>query len=110
MRILQAGTSRPAEKTVRARVAVFGFLVMAFAVLAVAGMGGGAALAADTQHGISFTKGCVSPTQIGQPYTCTYSIRNDIDEAQDTLTINGLIDTVHAAGGRRDLGQRPPAR
>ena len=31
--------------------------------------------------------------------TCTYSIRNKIDEAQDTLTINGLTDIVHAAGG-----------
>ena len=44
-----------------------------------------AVVAADVQHGISFTKGCASPTQIGQPYTCTYSIRNNIDEAQDTL-------------------------
>src|SRR3954452_24823919 len=99
MRILQAGTNTPAEKTVRARFAVIGFLVMAVAVLAVAGMGGGAALAADTQHGISLTKGCVSPTQIGQPYTCTYSVRNTIDDAQDTLTINSLVDVVHAQGG-----------
>ena len=65
MRILQAGTPTPAEKTVKARFAVLGFLVMAVAVLAVAGMGGGAAFAADPQHGISVTKGCQSPTQIG---------------------------------------------
>ena len=44
----------------------------------------------DVQHGIAFTKGCASPTQIGQPYACTYSIRNVTDEAHDTLTINGL--------------------
>ena len=56
------------------------------------------------------TKGCVSPTQVGQPYTCTYTIRNDIDDAQDTLTINSLIDTVHAARRRRELGQRRSAR
>jgi uncharacterized repeat protein (TIGR01451 family) len=99
MRILQAGTSTPAEKTVRTRFAVIGFLVMAVAVMAVAGMGGGAALAADTQHGISLTKGCFSPTQIGQPYSCTYSIRNSIDDAHDTLTINGFVDVVHAQGG-----------
>ncbi len=74
-------------------------LLTATAVLIVAGVGGGAASRADVQHGISFTKGCVSPTQIGQPYTCTYSIRNKVDDAQDTLTINGLVDVVHAAGG-----------
>jgi hypothetical protein len=50
-------------------------------------------------HGISFTKGCSSPTAVGNPYTCTYSIRNSVDDAQDTLTITGLSDTVHAAGG-----------
>jgi hypothetical protein len=72
---------------------------MAVAVMAVAGMGGGAAFAADPQHGISLTKGCVSPTQIGAPYVCTYSVRNTIDEAQDTLTINSLVDVVHAQGG-----------
>jgi phosphoheptose isomerase len=53
----------------------------------------------DPQHGISFTKGCASPTQIGQPYSCTYSVRNNVDEAQDTLTISGLNDTVHSGGG-----------
>src|SRR5262245_47380673 len=55
--------------------------------------------AADTQHGISLTKGCVSPTQIGQPYVCTFSVRNTLDEAQDTLTINSLVDVVQAQGG-----------
>ena len=39
------------------------------------------------QHGISLTKGCDSPTQIGQPYSCTYSFRNITDEAQDTLDV-----------------------
>jgi uncharacterized repeat protein (TIGR01451 family) len=99
MRILQVGTNNRSRKTVRSRLAVFGFSVMVVAVVAVAGMGGGSAFAADPQHGISLTKGCVSPTQVGQPYTCTYSVRNTLDDAQDTLTINGLTDVVHAQGG-----------
>jgi hypothetical protein len=36
---------------------------------------------------------------VGQPYSCSYTVRNNIDEAQDTLTISGLTDTVHAAAG-----------
>ena len=60
----------------------------------------GAALAVDPpNHGISFTKGCASPTAIGAAYSCTWSIRNSVDDAQDTLTINGLVDVVHSAGG-----------
>ena len=51
------------------------------------------------QHGISLTKGCVSPIPICQAYTCSFSVRNTIDEAQDTLTFNELPDTVHASGG-----------
>jgi hypothetical protein len=58
----------------------------------------------DRQHGISLTKGCVSPTSIGQPYTCAYTIRNAVDEAQDTLTIHSLVDVVHAAGGDASSG------
>src|SRR5580765_1973558 len=62
----------------------------------------GASSADDTQHGISFTKGCTSPTKIGNPYACSFTVRNILDEAQDTLTVNGLIDVVHSAGG--DVG------
>ena len=43
-----------------------------------------------------------SPTAVGQPYTCAFSVQNVLDEANDTLTINSLTDTVHAAGG--DVG------
>src|SRR5262245_17215446 len=48
-------------------------------------------------HGIGFSKGCTSPTAIGNPYACSYAIQNTIDEAEDTLTIHGLKDIVHAA-------------
>jgi len=51
------------------------------------------------QHGIGFTKGCDSPTKVGDPYTCTYTIRNNVDDALDTLTFNQIVDTVHAASG-----------
>jgi hypothetical protein len=53
----------------------------------------------DPQHGIAFTKGCAPTTPVGQPYRCSYSVQNTVDDAQDTLTISGLNDTVHAAGG-----------
>ena len=56
----------------------------------------------EVQHGIGFLKGCTSPTAVGQPYTCAFSVQNVLDEANDTLTINSLTDTVHAAGG--DVG------
>jgi hypothetical protein len=63
--------------------------------LALTGAFAGAQVA--VQHGISVTKGCDSPTAIGNPYSCSYSIENITDEAHDTLTIDSLSDTVHAA-------------
>src|SRR5262245_58641031 len=56
------------------------------------------------QHGISATKGCVSPTVIDSPYLCTYSIRNNVDDAHDTLTINSFVDNVFAASGIQSSG------
>ena len=61
------------------------------------------------QHGISLTKGCDSPTQIGQPYVCTYSFRNVTDEAQDTLVVTGLTDIVHAQTGDVNSGNVLPS-
>jgi hypothetical protein len=66
--------------------------------LLVLAIGAPAALA-DVQHGISFTKGCTSPTEVGDPYSCTYTAGNNVDDAQDTLTIKQIVDTVHSAGG-----------
>src|SRR4051812_49859728 len=60
--------------------------------------------APDVQHGIGFTKGCTSPTKVGDPYACSYTVRNILDEAEDTLSIDSLIDTVHSAGGDVDSG------
>jgi hypothetical protein len=56
------------------------------------------------QHGISFLKGCASPTNIGSAYSCSYTVRNNSDEPQDTLTMNSLVDIVHAASGDVNSG------
>jgi hypothetical protein len=66
----------------------------AFAVLALSFVFVGSAAAQDPEHGIVFTKGCDSPTAIGEPYTCSYTIRNAVDEAGDTLTVSSLVDHV----------------
>ena len=76
MRILQVGTNEAIQEAGEIAPASTACCSSRSAVLTVAGMGGGAAFATDAQHGIAVTKGCVSPTQIGQPYTCTYAVRN----------------------------------
>lgn len=79
---------RPMKSSPRARTVVRGLVLTA--LVSVLALGGArSAPAAPVNHGIAFTKGCMSPTPVGQPYTCTYSIRNNVDEAQDTLTITG---------------------
>src|SRR5215217_7060787 len=69
------------------------------------GVVGAVALDGDpVQHGISVTKGCVSLVMIGEAYSCSFTIRNNVDEAHDTATVNSLVDTVHAAGGDQSSG------
>jgi hypothetical protein len=80
---------------------VGGLAAVAILAVTLIGSAGGQPI---VNHGISFTKGCASPTQVGQPYSCTYTIRNTVDDAQDTLTINGLVDVVHSAGGNVNSG------
>jgi hypothetical protein len=77
---------------------VFAALVFALLVLP------GSASALDVVHGIGFTKTCLSPTNIGAQYQCSYAVENNIDEAHDTLTVNGLVDVVHSAGGDESSG------
>ena len=80
------------------RLPVVGLFALAvFAVFAV--FVSGAMGQTEVQHGIGLTKGCTSPTKIGDPYTCSYTVRNVLDEAEDTLTISSLVDVVHAASG-----------
>ena len=91
--------SRNDRRTLRRRLSV-SFAAIGVIVAVAAGatlMIAGAAN--DVQHGIGLTKGCNSPTQINDPYVCTYAIFNIFDQAHDTLTINSLVDVVHSAGG-----------
>jgi len=58
------------------------------------------------QHGITFLKGCQSPTTVGDKMRCDFSIVNDQDP--DTLTITSLQDVIQAAGGDDDAGNVLP--
>jgi hypothetical protein len=78
-----------------------GLLALAFALTAASTEG---ANMAAPQHGISFTKGCASPTPVGSPYSCSYTVSNIVDGAGDTLAISGIDDVVHSAGGDIDSG------
>src|SRR5690242_5299838 len=71
--------------------------------------GVGAAAAQSAFHGIGFVKGCDSPTQVGSPYNCSYTILNVVDTAHDTMQITGLSDQVHAASGDVNSGNILPA-
>src|SRR3954451_14382565 len=73
------------------------------------GLGVGGAQAALGQHGIAFVKGCDSPTNIGDPYNCSYTILNVVDTVHDTLSVTGLSDQVHAASGDVNSGNILPA-
>src|SRR5215208_6717807 len=89
--------TRGFARSLRAGVVAVAALTLVFAM---------SASAADpiVTHGITPTKGCVSPTKIGDPYTCSFTIRNNVDEAHDTLTIHSLVDVVKSAGGNVSSG------
>jgi hypothetical protein len=81
-------------------------LAMAFAISAAVALLAGtlasqpqasAGVEFDPLHGISFTKGCVAPTIVGDPYRCNFQILNNVDEGPDALTITSLVDVVHAS-------------
>jgi hypothetical protein len=50
----------------------------------------------DPLHGLSFAKGCLAPTIVGQQYRCNFLITNNLDQGPDTLTVTSLVDVVHA--------------
>ena len=79
--------------------------ILGIAVLFVLlGLGVGGAQAQNGFHGIAFNKGCDSPTNIGDPYSCAYQLLNVVDTNNDTLRVTGLSDQVHAAGGDVNSG------
>ena len=55
-------------------------------------------------HGVATAKGCVSPVQVGDPYTCAAQISNTVDTGHDTILVTGLSDVVHASGGNVSSG------
>src|SRR5262249_17827484 len=87
----------------RARWRLFVGLCFAVGVMV---FGASSALAAF--HGIGVTKGCNSPTKIGDAYTCSVQIFNIVDTGHDTLRISGLTDTVNSAGGPVPTGNILP--
>jgi len=58
------------------------------------------------QHGMTFVKGCITPTTVGDKIECNYGAFNDFDP--DTLTMTSVVDVVHAAGGDDTSGNILP--
>jgi len=74
------------------------FKWLSVAVL-VLGLCSSQAQAQDLFHGITFLKSASTPIVVGGPYFSAYRIANNVDEAEDTLHVHSLIDTVKADGG-----------
>src|SRR6516162_9882540 len=64
----------------------------------------GGASAQNFFHGIAFTKGCTSPTNINAALECSYQVLNVADTAHDTLTFNSISDQVHSFNGDVNSG------
>ncbi len=59
----------------------------------------GGAESADVTYGVSVSKGCASPTLVGQKSICHYVFSNTGATSGDTVTLNMVNDTVTSAGG-----------
>jgi hypothetical protein len=57
-------------------------------------------------HGIGFSKGCASPLNVGDAYSCVFAAQNTsvTDTALDTLTFNSIVDVVHSGTGDKSSG------
>src|SRR5262245_36189570 len=55
-----------------------------------------ASAGSNPQHGIGFTKGCIAPTIVGDPYRCSFGVFNNLPTEPDTLTFTSIVDVVHA--------------
>src|SRR4029079_1547693 len=73
-------------------------VTLAATMLVALAIGPGTALAVDEDRGIGLHKGCIGATKIGDPYKCSYAVTNNQDEANDTLTITSLVDTINRPG------------
>jgi hypothetical protein len=79
----------------------YGLKAMSLLMMAFVAMTFSSTVLAQGIHGITFSKGCDSPTAIGSPYRCRYGIANiggdtgDVNTA-DTLTFNSITDLTQA--------------
>src|SRR5262245_29234980 len=80
------------------------FVLVLAVLIGTLAFGVSASSAQSAFHGIAFVKGCDSPTAVGSPYNCSYSILNIADTAHDSLRVTGLVDVVHAAAGDTSSG------
>jgi hypothetical protein len=92
-----------------------GLKAMSLLMMAFVAMTFSSTVLAQGFHGITFSKGCESPTAIGAPYLCRYVIANaggDTGDGSgssiDTLTFKGLTDIVHADPGDVPSGEILP--
>jgi hypothetical protein len=69
--------------------AAFAVVVLTGSLVAIAAHG-----APPIVHGIAFAKGCTPTSVVGGPDSCFYTITNNVDTAQDTLTISSIVDQV----------------
>src|SRR5215470_118435 len=75
------------KRTGRARMRRLGLTGLVGACLAGLVLALGAVSAkAQGEHGIGFSKGCDTPTAVGDHYVCSFTIRNNSDDLGDDLT------------------------
>ena len=80
-----------------------GLKAMSLLMMAFVAMTFSSTVLAQGVHGITFLKGCTSPTEIGAPYECRYGIGNvggdtgngGVDSV-DTVTFHSITDVTHA--------------
>ena len=55
--------------------------------------------ASSALFGAAMNKGCNTPINVGDPYTCDFEFLNVTQQSHNTLTVKSLKDTVNASGG-----------
>src|SRR5690242_5638045 len=55
--------------------------------------------ASAAHFGVAVLKDCVTPINVGDPYSCEVEIDNTIQDSQATIRVTSLQDVVQAAGG-----------
>jgi len=73
--------------------------VVALAVSAAFFVFAGAAGAQGSEHGLGGSTNCSSPTKVGDPVFCTYTIRNNSDDFGDTMRAHTVLATANSPGG-----------